>query len=222
MKIWIVLLFIITWYSHCAQELKFSRQDILKGSITPERVWWDVTYYHLNISVDPDHKTIEGKNTIHYKVLNPSYIMQIDLQPPLKIDKIVQNHKELYFTSDGNAHFVALDQKQKRNHNYKLEVYYSGKPKEALNPPWDGGIVWDKDSNGNPFIASACQEIGASIWWPNKDHMYDEVDSMKVSVTVPKGLINVSNGRLLKKESKNDKTNTFHWFVSNPINKLRS
>jgi aminopeptidase N len=195
----------------------FTRQDTLRGSITPEREWWDLTYYHLDIKVDPDNKFISGKNTIQYKVLKADSVMQIDLQSPLKITKVVQDNIELDVKHDGNAHFIKLQENQALNTVKSLDVYYEGNPKEAVNAPWDGGISWKKDSNGNDFIASSCQGLGASVWWPCKDHMYDEVDSMLISVNVPKDLMNVSNGRLRLVERIGD-TQTYSWFVKNPIN----
>jgi len=200
------------------QESSFTHQDTLRGSITPEREWWDVTYYHLDISVSPEEKTIRGKNTIQYKVLQPNQVMQIDLQPPLIITKVLQNGKELKVKNEGNAHFITLLKDQIVGHINAIDVYYKGKPKEAVRAPWDGGFSWKKDNNNNPFIATSCQGLGASVWWPNKDHMYDEVDSMAISVRVPKNLINVSNGRLHDIEKHDDNTTTYHWFVSNPIN----
>ncbi|MCB0434550.1 MAG: M1 family metallopeptidase [Mangrovimonas sp.] len=196
---------------------KFTHQDTLRGSITPERAWWDLTYYHLDISVDPENKYIQGKNTISYKVLEPNQIMQIDLQPPLEILKVTQNGKELKIKHDGNAHFITLKSKQKKGTLNSIEVYYKGNPKEARRAPWDGGFSWKQDPNGHPFVATSCQGLGASVWWPCKDHMYDEVDSMDISVTVPKGLMDVSNGRL-KSIKEHDSTATYNWHVSNPIN----
>lgn len=201
-----------------SQEKTFTRQDTLRGSITPEREWWDLTYYHLDIEVDPEQKTIAGKNTIHYKVLQPNSVMQIDLQPPLQITKVVQRGKELSVTSEINAHFITLPATPKINSQDSITVFYEGKPREAVRAPWDGGISWTKDKNGKPFVASSCQGLGASVWWPNKDHMYDEVDSMLISVKVPKGLINVSNGRLRQTEKHQDGKTTFNWYVNNPIN----
>ena len=195
----------------------FTKQDTLRGSITPERVWWDLTYYHLNVKVEPDKKFISGKNTVQYKVLDTNTVMQIDLQPPMKITKVVQNEKELIFKSDGNAHFVKLYNEQNIGDINSLDVYFEGHPKEAVNAPWDGGISWEKDNNGNHFIANSNQGLGASIWWPCKDHMYDEVDSMLISVNVPKGLMDVSNGRLRSTETF-ENTKTYNWFVNNPIN----
>ena len=195
----------------------FTRQDSLRGSITPQRAWWDLTYYHLDISVDPDNRFIKGSNTVQYKVLEANDEMQIDLQEPLKITKITQDGNELNFRSEGYSHFIKLKKKQKKDKIKSIKIHYERKPKIAVNPPWDGGLTWTRDFNGKHFVANSNQGIGASIWWPNKDHMYDEVDSMLISVNVPKDLVNVSNGRLRSIEDFGD-TKTYHWFVSNPIN----
>ena len=199
------------------QAQTFTEQDTLRGSITGERAWWDLNYYHLDIEVKPDEKYISGSNTIRYKVLNEEQVLQVDLQPPLKIEKVTQDGKELDFESKTNAHFVKLVKPQKVGDFNEVIVYYSGHPKEAVRAPWDGGFSWKKDDNGKDFVATSCQGLGASVWWPNKDHMYDEVDSMLISVKVPKDLMNVSNGRLRKIEEQTD-TKTYHWFVGNPIN----
>jgi len=193
----------------------FTEQDTLRGSITAERAWWDLNFYHLDIEVKPEGKFISGSNIIRYKVLEEQQILQIDLQPPLIINKVTQDGKALKFTSNINAHFIILKKPQVKGTYNEIIVHYSGKPTEAKRAPWDGGFSWKKDANDNDFIATSCQGLGASVWWPNKDHMYDEVDSMAISVKAPKGLMNVSNGRLRKIDTT---TNTYHWFVSNPIN----
>ncbi|MDA7731806.1 M1 family metallopeptidase [Flavobacteriaceae bacterium] len=196
---------------------EFSRQDTLRGSITKERSWWDLNRYHLDISVKPEEKFISGYNKISYTVLKSHDLMQIDLQAPLILTKATQDNSELEIIHDGNAHFIKLEKKQNVGSKEELVVYYEGNPRVAVRAPWDGGISWEKDKNGNHFIASSCQGLGASVWWPNKDHMYDEPESMLMSVNVPKGLTNVSNGRLVKVDEMSDST-TFHWEVVNPIN----
>ncbi len=195
-----------------------TRQDSLRGSITPEREWWDLTYYHLDIKVEPDKKFISGSNTVGYKVLKSNKTMQIDLQEPMEITSIISDGKPLKFNREGNAYFIKLNAKQKKNDVNYIEIFYEGFPKEAIRAPWDGGLSWAKDDNDNHFIATSCQGLGASVWWPNKDHMYDEVDSMLISVNVPKHLTNVSNGRLRKVTNHKDNTKTFDWVVTNPIN----
>ena len=196
----------------------FTRQDTLRGSITPERAWWGLTYYHLDISVNPADSTIAGSNTIQYRVLAPGQRMQIDLQPPMQMEKVVQNGKALAFQQDGNAWFVELADPQKPGAVETVTVHYSGRPRVARNPPWDAALSWRTDDNGKSFIATSCQGDGASLWWPCKDHMYDEPDSMLISVRVPASLMDVSNGRLRGIEDNGDGTKTYHWFVDNPIN----
>ncbi len=201
-----------------SEKNNFTKQDTLRGSITPERKWWDLTYYHLDIEVKPDEKFISGKNTIQYKVLKPHQVMQVDLQEPMVITKVIQDDKELEVAHNGNAHFITLKTDQNIGDINAIEIHYKGNPKEAIRAPWDGGFSWKKDENGKDFIATSCQGLGASVWWPNKDHMYDEVDSMLISVTNPKGLTNVSNGRLRELVENDNNTVTSHWFVNNPIN----
>ena len=218
--IFLFILFSLDVYSQGLMEEKLiaTRQDSLRGSITQEREWWDLTYYHLDIKVKPDKKFIIGSNTVGYRVLKSNKIMQIDLQEPMKITSVTSNGKTLKFSREGNAYFIELKSKQKKNNINYLKINYEGFPKEAIRAPWDGGLSWAKDKNDNHFIATSCQGLGASVWWPNKDHMYDEVDSMLISVNVPKHLTNVSNGRLRKVTEHKDDTKTFDWFVTNPIN----
>ncbi|WP_445382513.1 M1 family metallopeptidase [Robiginitalea sp. IMCC43444] len=196
---------------------KFTRADTLRGSIGPERSWWDLKYYRLDIAVNPEQKSIGGSNTVGYEVINAGERMQIDLQAPLKIASVSQNGETLSFTSEGNAHFISLKAPQKPGSYQEVQIFYSGQPKVAVRAPWDGGFSWETDSNGLPFAATSCQGLGASVWWPNKDHMYDEPDSMAIRVQVPKPLVNVSNGRL-REVVENENSRTYEWFVSNPIN----
>jgi aminopeptidase N len=210
----LTILFIVN--SGTAQ--KFTRADTLRGSITPERAWFDVLYYDLKVTVHPSEKSIEGSNTISYKVLEPNEVMQIDLQSPMKIDKIVQDEKEIAFSSEGDAHFLKLQKKQHPGNVEKLTIYFSGKPTVARRPPWDGGFTWEKDSNGKDFVATSNEGIGSSVWWPLKDHPADEPDNgITIAVTAPKDLMDVSNGRL-KEVIENKNTKTWVWQVVNPIN----
>lgn len=201
-----------------AQQKQFTHQDSLRGSITPERAWWDLTYYHLSIKTDIDNKFLKGTNRVQYKVLKSAQRMQIDLQAPMRITKVTQDGNALKVEQDGNAYFIELSQKQTKNSINEILIEFEGNPVVSKNPPWSGGVTWKKDSNGLDFIATSCQGDGASLWWPNKDHMYDEVDSMLISVTVPEHLMNVSNGKLRSVDENADKTKTYNWFVSSPLN----
>ena len=200
-----------------AQNL-YSRQDSLRGGITPERSWWDLTYYHLNVKVDADKKHLDGSNLMQYRVLKPHNTLQLELREPLEITEIVQNSQSLDFHKDGYTHFVALKKEQVPGEVYELTIRYAGTPTESPNPPWSGGVTWAEDPNGNDWVVTTCQGDGASLWWPNKDHPYDEPDSMLISITAPGHLMGVGNGRLRATDEHPDGSATFHWFVSNPIN----
>lgn len=197
---------------------RFTHADTLRGSNGPYRSWWDVTSYNLHVRVQPADSSLSGYNRIGYRVLHPDSLMQIDLMTPLVLDSAVQQGRSLEFSRDGNAFFVRLQTAQSEGSLRRITLYYHGKPRVAKHAPWDGGIVWTRDSVGNPWIASACQGVGASIWWPNKDYQGDEPDSQHIYVTVPDTLIDVSNGRLLGVLPHRNGTRTFHWFVDNPIN----
>jgi aminopeptidase N len=201
-----------------AQNYVFTHDDTLRGSITPERAWWDLKFYDLKLKVNPADSTISGSVLVRYNVLSPYQTLQIDLQRPLQIERVMQDGQSLTFRRDGNAFFVSLLKPQIPNNQEFIEVYYSGKPHPAKRAPWDGGFSWKKDKAGNDFIATSCQGLGASVWWPCKDHQSDEPDSMAISVTVPKNLTEVSNGRLRKITDHANGTRTFDWFVRNPIN----
>ena len=221
-------LLILTLLTHCeaiAQQTNrsnedFSRAEKLRGSITPEREWWDLEHYDLSIEVDPEAKSIRGTNIVSFNVLNANQKMQIDLQQPLHIDKVLHGEAELEFEREGNVYWINFARPLEKGSKQAIQIEYSGVPIESKNPPWSGGISWKKDSKGQHFIATSCQGIGASIWWPCKDHGYDEPDrGMEIRATVPSDLTAVSNGRLQKvSENKDVGTKTFHWVVRNPIN----
>lgn len=213
-----LLVFLIITSCHLSFAQEFTEADELKGSITPERAWWDLQHYELEVAVDPEKQFIEGTNVITYTVTGAKKMMQIDLQSPMEIDKITQNGKKLKFKSKGNAHFIKLKQKQVVGEQHKITISFSGKPIVAKNAPWDGGFVFTKDANGNHFIANANQGIGASVWWPNKDHPADEPDQgIDLIIEAPKNLTAVGNGRLIEKKEKKNNTR-WHWKVINPIN----
>lgn len=202
-----------------AQTPVFSKDDTLRGSITPQRAWWDLTFYNLKVKVDPAAKSIAGSNEIHYKVLQSGRELQIDLQPPLVLERAEQDGQVLEIDKKGrNAWFLHLKKEQPAGSRQFVTVWYSGKPREAQNAPWDGGFSWSKDDKGQPFVATSCQGLGASVWWPCKDHAYDEPDSQAIAVTVPGNLMDVSNGRLRRTTDNGDGTRTFEWAVRNPIN----
>ena len=192
-----------------------SRTAILRGAYGPYRANNDLLYYHLDIRVDPAQKFLSGKNTIRFRMLRDGNRIQLDLQDPLNIDKILYGAAELKYERDSGAVFVDFPETLHAGRTYSIDFYYSGHPMETGR---FGGITFKKDSSGHDWINTACEGIGASIWWPNKDQWRDEVENMDISVAIPNGLTDVSNGKFIGKTDLGDGYTRWDWHVSYPIN----
>ena len=216
------IIFLLMWYLLNANTtFAFTAADTLRGSNGHGRDWWDVQAYNLTVKFDLDKKSISGNNIIALKVIGaPGDSLQIDLQDPMIIDNIFCNGEKLGFNKQGNVWWVKTDFRSwKKNDIKQLAITYHGIPREAINPPWDGGISWKQDSTGKPWIAVSCQGLGASVWWPCKDAQCDEPDQgMYMRFDVPAELKCVSNGRMLSDKVLDDKTHAVSWYVTNPIN----
>ena len=198
----------------------FTHADTLRGSITPERAWWDVQRYDVSVTPDFNLKAIIGENKMTYRVTKDNHEtrMQIDLQVPLAIDSaILNNGDHLTYSNEGNVWYLKMPD-QKKGNTYSVQLFYSGKVHEAIRPPWDGGWIWTKDSLGRPWMTVACQGLGASVWYPCKDHQSDEPDKgASLTMTVPDTLTAVANGRIQFTKNNGDGTATTKWAVVNPI-----
>jgi aminopeptidase N len=215
-----LLIFILLLHSFIcnAQKQNFTHADSLKGSIGKGRIWWDLTHYELHVKFNVTDSSIVGYNHISFKVLNADSLMQLDLMQPMKLDSIVMAGQKCRWRKDGNAYFVSLPKKLQQNKSERITVWFHGQPRVAKNAPWDGGVIWSKDKSNNPWVSIACQGMAAQVWFPNKDHMYDEADSASIFITTPAELIAVSNGKLRGAEINKDHTVTYNWAVVNPIN----
>jgi aminopeptidase N len=202
------------------QPKTFTYADTLRGSITPERAWWNILRYDITVKPDYTTKTITGKNMITYAVTkaNKNTRMQIDLKEPLVIDSVLFNDRNnLSFSHEGTVWQVKMPAQEKSS-EHNITIFYSGKAHEAIRPPWDGGWTWTKDSLGRPWMTVTCQGLGASTWYPCKDHQSDEPDKgASLTMIVPDTLVAVANGRLQFKKNNNDGTATYKWAVVNPI-----
>ena len=209
---------------------KITRADSLRGSIGPERAWWDATFYDVSVKPDLSAFTIQGTTIIAFLAVEKGQRMQLDLQQPLVVDSItyeVQAYRNgalaiedrpVTFTHEENVVWVDLPLALSAGEANTLRVYYHGKPRAAKNPPWDGGWIWKKDKRGNPWVSVACQGLGASVWYPCKDHQSDEPDGAALHITVPDSLVAVGNGHLRSTVKNGDGTSTWNWAVSSPIN----
>jgi len=197
----------------------FTRADTLRGKLTTLRTCYDVTFYHLDATVDLQAKSVSGNNLIRFKVLQPLTKLQIDLYANMAIEKILYKNQPLAFDREFDAVFVRFPFELKPGSMEEIKVYYNGVPQVPNRSiPMNGGILWETDSLGNPWAQVVCQGSGASLWWPNKDHLSDEPDSMKIWITVPEAFTEISNGRLKRKTSMPNHQMRFEWEVSYPIN----
>jgi aminopeptidase N len=190
--------------------------DLLRGGYGPYRANNDLLFYHLDLRVDPDKKFISGTNTIRFKMLQDGTRIQLELYPSLQIDKVVMNKTTLKYERDGVTFFVDFPKALRTGHTYSIDVHYSGSPTETGR---FGCFTFKKDTSGHDWINTACEETGASVWWPNKDQWRDEPqEGMKISVAVPNGLIDVSNGKFAGKKDLGDGYTRWDWTVHYPIN----
>ena len=205
-------------YPELGYRPKYTRKDTLRGALRPERTCFDVTYYDLKIKVNPKKKFISGSSGITFRVVEPTKRIQLDLFARYQISSITWQDKPLKYIREFDAIFVDFPENLSVGSTQTVTVTYSGKPITAPNPPWDGGFVWKKDKDGNYWDGVACEHLGASSWWPNKDHPTDEPDSAKLTFIVPTGYDLVSNGRFRGKTIVDKEYTSHTWFVANPIN----
>lgn len=233
MRHWITATALLACVPLMAQPLKrvdaYTRADTLRGSIGPYRAWWDVVHYAITVRPDHGSKTIQGSNTILIRAVHDGQRMQIDLQQPLVVDSIKADVAApgaeggrggglVPFTRDGNVIWADLPGTIGAGSEFAVHIYYHGKPREARNPPWDGGWIWARTPDGRPWMTVACQGLGASAWYPCKDTQSDEPDSAALHIVVPDSLTGVGNGSLHGTTPNGDGTTTWHWKVANPIN----
>jgi aminopeptidase N len=197
----------------------YTHADTLRGTITPERAWWNLLKYDLAVTPSFEKKSLSGENAITFSAIADGQIMQIDLQEPMNIKGVTWRKKQLTYTREGNVFHVKFPKTIKAGSIETLNISYSGVPQVAVRPPWDGGWIWNKDQQGRPWMTVACEGLGASVWFPCKDHLSDEPDSgVVMHITAPDTLVGVGNGRLREKKANGDGTTTWTWVVTSPIN----
>lgn len=198
---------------------KFTHADSLRGSLSKARTWWDVQHYSILVEPDYAQKTISGKVDIQFNAIAAHDTMQIDLQAPMQLNKVYLGDEPLHYFRDGNAYFIVLKQSIKTGTEATLALSFSGKVREAIRPPWDGGWIFSTDKKGNPWMSVACQGLGASVWYPCKDHQSDEPDrGALLRISVPDTLMAIGNGRLKGKQQYKKGWTVYDWEVKNPIN----
>ncbi len=205
-------------YPELGYRPRYTRSDSLRGALRPERTCFDVNYYEINVRIKPWRKRIEAGTAVYFKVVHPTRCIQIDLFDHYHITGIYWQNKPLAWRRESNALFIDFPEELTTGQNHKISIEYRGKPLNAPNPPWDGGFIWKRDDNKNLWLGVACEHLGASSWWPNKDHFSDKPDSVRLSIEIPEAYQAVSNGDLEKVEPARGKYAQFTWLTEYPIN----
>ncbi len=200
------------------QKSKYTMADTLRGSVSPERRCYDVTYYDLRVKIDTSQKSISGSNRIVFTAVDNFTTLQIDLFDSMRVIEITSAGQVLRYRRQFNAIFVEMPEPVKAGARGEITISYYGVPTIAKRAPWDGGFTWSYDKNGHPWIAVACEGMGASCWWPCKDYLGDEPDSMHIACNVPEELRCVANGKEEPARQEGDGTTTYNWHISYPIN----
>ena len=199
--------------------IETSRADTLRGKLRAERTCYDVGHYNLNIELDIPNKSISGSTTMTYSIRKDFQSLQVDLFDNMTLDSVLKDGVQLAFERIDHAVFIRFPETQKVMDGIgTIQMFYHGQPVIAKMPPWDGGFSWAKDPENNDWVVVSCEGIGASLWWPNKDHLSDEPDSMDIQITVPDTLQAIANGVLVKQLALPQDRMKFHWKVSYPIN----
>lgn len=222
MKNFVIILLLFLSFNVDAQLLDgnsgvFTKADTLRGMLRPERTCFDVKHYDLVLDINFENKSISGYNDIFFMAVEDFNTLQIDLFENMEITDIVFANTSLKYRREFNAVFIDFPKTIHVGSLNKMTVFYKGKPIIAKNAPWDGGFSWKKDKNGKDWLGVSCEGIGASLWWPNKDHLSDEPETMTVTCTFPKDLKFVGNGTLVSNTEKDDRR-TMKWATSYPIN----
>ena len=197
---------------------ELTRNNYLMGFLNEYRSSYDVSYYDINIDFDIEEKSIDGFVIIKAKALSDIDTLQVDLAKNLNITKITHQNSSVDYSREEDAVIMVFNQVIDKDTLFDFTVHYNGIPQSADNPPWAGGFTWSKDKNDRDWVAVSCEGEGARIWWPNKDHITEEPDSVRMAFTVPSSLVSVGNGQLKSVINKEDNKTTYEWFVNNPIN----
>jgi aminopeptidase N len=198
--------------------VKLTERNRLLGELLPERACYDILFYDINIEIDVDKKYIKGYVDFTALAVENFEKLQVDLAKSMQLNNVEYNGKILSTNRKEDAVYINFP-KITAGSEFTFRVYYEGSPQVAKNPPWDGGFVWEKDEAGRDYVSVACEGDGCGLWWPLKDHISDEPDKgARMSFTVPKELMCVSNGRLIDASDNNNGTRTYIWQVVNPIN----
>lgn len=198
----------------------FSEKLLAIAEPSQKRDCFDVTWYHLDIQINPTERALSGEVEIKGIATGALDTIQIDLAEALTVKKVVfeGDNTAVPFVRKASCFLVKVPEKLAHAPSFTVKVAYEGAPQVSKRPPWAGGMVWKKDKNGKPWVGVACETEGGSLWFPCKDANYDEPDSVLAQFSIADtGVMIVSNGQLVGEEHTAGRYSST-WKVSYPIN----
>ncbi len=186
------------------------------GPLPPEQAAYDVRFYDLAVAVTPDDSSITGAIVVHADVVSPLEVMVLDLDTVFRVAETSLEGVGLRHERRGGQLWITLPRQYRVGERLAVRVAYAGKPRAVRRGGFDG-FIWAETPDGLPWVTVSCEMFGADLWWPTKDHLSDEPDSMALHITAERPLVVATNGRL-RSISESPAGRTFHWFVSTPIN----
>ncbi|MCK7533865.1 MAG: hypothetical protein MZV63_23975 [Marinilabiliales bacterium] len=164
-------------------------------------------------------KSIGGTNTIRFRMLKDDARIQLDLTASLNVDRhrsTARREPEVRRASSG-AVFVDFPERLKTRPGLRDRRSATREP--ARRAGRFGGIAFRTGpGRAGTWINTACQHIGASVWWPNKDQLPRRGREMRLRVAIPSDLVDVSNGKFLGKTDLGDGYTRWDWLIQYPIN----
>lgn len=192
------------------------------GPLAYEQAAYDVQDYEITATVDPAAQSIAGTTVITANIVAPTRRIIVDLDTPFQVSSVLIWKTDAFapiaFERSEGKILIEFEQSKQPGERVRISISYAGKPRVAPNPPWVGGFMWEKTADGSDWITVACQNDGADLWYPVKDHPSDEPNSVSLHITVPADLYVASVGKLKRIRVNDDGTRTFDWHMSNPVN----
>jgi aminopeptidase N len=207
----------------------FTRQDIIENEkdlfinkyynfnrqLLTNQNQFDITFYNLNLDLDPQNRLLSGKVTIQGRGLRTGLnLLDIDLSADMEIDSIRQDLNALNYSRVQDLIHISLTRSLNAGEMFSITISYHGNPEFS----GFGSFGWDYHGTpAAPMIWTLSEPYGAPSWWPCKDLLSDKADSVFISITVPDGLTAVSNGRLVSVIGWETPQTTFTWRTVYPI-----
>jgi aminopeptidase N len=187
------------------EENRYLKHQFLESNLTST---YNVTYYKLEISVNPDTQFIAGSVLVYFVPNKDILEINFDLNSILMVDSVKYGANHEVFSHKENV--ISVNKVFTAGSLDSLRFYYHGEP------PKNGTSFVQSEHNGTPIIWTLSEPYGAVDWWPHKQSLLDKADSLDLIVWTSKGNKVAGNGSLESTEIHGDSIRV-HWKCRYPI-----